>query len=192
MIHFDKVSEPPSFDDIARKPGNDWLQSHPAPKRPQDFWSPFKADLATGFHNLCAYSAIYEPVGTVDHFISWNEDNSKAYDWTNYRYASGWINSSKKNEPSKNLIDPFDVENGWFEIQLPSLQLLLSSTIPDEFRKRAEYVLERLHLRDDERVMRPRRTWLEMYETKRITIDGLEKVAPLIARAIRRRDGDQS
>ena len=192
MIHFDPVPEPPTFDEKARKPGDDWLASNSNAKRPKDFWSAFRGDLATGFRDLCAYSAMYEPVGTVDHFISWNEDHSKAYDWSNYRYASGWINSSKKNEPSQKLIDPFEVGDDWFEIHLPSLQLLISSAIPDEYRERAEYVLTRLHLRDDERVMRQRQRWMEMYETNKIDIDGLEEMAPLIARAIRRRDGDRS
>jgi hypothetical protein len=96
MIHFDPVPEPPTFDEKARKPGDDWLASNLNAKRPKDFWSAFRGDLATGFRDLCAYSAMYEPVGTVDHFISWNEDHSKAYDWSNYRYASGWISSRKK------------------------------------------------------------------------------------------------
>lgn len=44
----------------------------------------------------CGYSAMFEPVGTVDHFVSVDEDMQLAYDWGNYRYASGWINSSKQ------------------------------------------------------------------------------------------------
>ena len=46
---------------------------------------------------LCAYSAMYESVGTVDHFVSFHEDRSKAYEWGNYRYSAGWVNSSKQN-----------------------------------------------------------------------------------------------
>jgi hypothetical protein len=110
------------------------------------------------------------------------------YEWNNYRYASAWINSSKKNEPSQNLIDPFNVGDDWFEIHLPSLQLLVSSNIPDEYRDRAEYVLTRLHLRDDERVLRQRRSWMAAYE-RGMPVEELERWAPLLARAIRSRDG---
>ena len=190
MIRFRPIPEPPTFDHNARSPGNDWLASHPNPKRPKDFWSPFKGHLADGFNSLCAYSAMYEPVGTVDHFVSWNEDPSKAYEWNNYRYSSGWINSSKQHVPSSRILDPFEVEDGWFEIHLPSLQLVLSDSIPDEYRARAEYVLERLHLRDDERVMRQRRSWMEAYE-QGMSIDELERRAPLLARAVRNREANR-
>ena len=184
MIHFSSVQEPRDFDRCARDPGNDWIASHPDARRPRDLWSPFKCDLAKGFSDLCAYSAMYEASGTVDHFVSWSEDRSLAYEWENYRYCSGWINSSKRSEPSCRLLDPFTVENGWFEIILPSLQLQVSDSIPAEFRERAEYTVRRLHLVHDERVMRQRREWYRMYQCRELNLEGLRKKAPLIAAAI--------
>ncbi len=185
MIRFERVPEPADFDQMARVPGNVWLEANPN-KKPKDLWTPFKGPLADGFRNLCAYSAMYEPVGTVDHFVSDNEDRSKAYDWENYRYSAQWINSSKSSMPAACLLDPFDVENGWFEVLLPDLQLRVSNTIPNEFRDRAEYVLTRLHLRNDERVMRQRREWYRMYEAGEISRDGLEGKAPMIAAAVKK------
>lgn len=129
---------------------------------------------------------MYEGVGTVDHFVSISEDRSQAYEWANYRYCSGWINSSKRNEPSWKMLDPFDVQNGWFELHLPSMQLRVTDAVPDQVRERAEYVLDRLHLSNDERLVRQRRTWLEMYQHEEISLAGLESMAPLVARAIRR------
>ena len=186
MIRFERVPEPADFDQRARVPGNAWLAAHPGDGRPKDFWTPFKGTLAQGFRNLCAYSAMYEPVGTVDHFVSCHEDRSKAYEWENYRYCAAWINSSKGNVPAGDLLDPFDIENGWFELHLPSLQLRVSGAIPEEFRECAERVLVRLHLRDDERVMRQRSEWYRMYQCGELTQDGLEGKAPLIAAAINR------
>ena len=127
---------------------------------------------------------MYEPVGTVDHFVSCHEDRSRAYEWENYRYCAAWINSSKGNEPAARLLDPFDIEDGWFELHLPSLQLRVSDTVPDEIRDRAEYVLTRLRLREDERVMRQRREWYRMYQDGEISRDGLAGKAPLIAVAL--------
>lgn len=184
MIHFERVQEPAEFDRRARVPGAAWIAANPGDRRPRDFWTPFKGVLAEGFRNLCAYSAMYEPVGTVDHFVSCDEDRSKAYDWDNYRYCAAWINSSKHNAPAGNLLDPFEVEDGWFELHLPSLQLRVSDSVPDALRQRAEYVLVRLRLRDDERVMRQRREWFRMYECGEISRVGLEGKAPLIAAAI--------
>ncbi len=83
---------------------------------------------------------------------------------TNYRFASGWLNSSKQSLKSTQLIDPFEVTNEWFELLLPSLQLVLTDRVPPADRPRAQFVLERLHLDHDERIVRQRREWLRMYE----------------------------
>ncbi len=77
MIRFEPVPEPTRFDREVRLPGEAWLAANPEPVRPKDFWTPFKGALADGFRNLCAYSAMYEPVGTVDHFVSCHEDRSR-------------------------------------------------------------------------------------------------------------------
>ncbi len=113
MIRFEPVPEPTRFDREVRLPGEAWLAANPEPGRPKDFWTPFKGALADGFRNLCAYSAMYEPVGTVDHFVSCHEDRSRAYDWENYRYCAAWINSSKGNVPAGDLLDPFEIGAGW-------------------------------------------------------------------------------
>ena len=184
MIRFERPPKPERFLEEAELPGAKWLTENPDAKRPKDLWTAFKCDLADGFKNLCAYSALYEPVGTVDHFVSWKEDKSKAYDWSNYRYAAGWINSSKQNLLAAEILDPFEVEDDWFEILLPSLQLVLSDSVPAEIKTRAEFVLRRLHLRDDERVLRQRREWYRMYQEGDLTLDGFRLKAPLIAAAV--------
>lgn len=68
MIRFEPVDEPADFQEKARAPGAAWLAANPDAKRPKDYWTPFKGALARGFRDLCAYSAMYEPIGTVDHF----------------------------------------------------------------------------------------------------------------------------
>ncbi len=187
MIRFERVPEPSGFDQKARKPGNEWLKDHPDKKRPRDFWSRFKPELAEGFKTLCAYTAIHEPVGTVDHFISVGADKSLAYEWSNYRFASGWINSAKKNADDE-VLDPYEVGDDWFEIELPSLQLKLMDAIPEAHRARALHTLKRLHLKDDVRVIGPRQRWYRMYCVGKLTIEGLREVAPLIARAVEKRE----
>jgi len=69
--------------------------------------SPFKPDLSDGFERLCAYSVMFEPVGTIDHYISVSRNKMLAYEWSNYRFASAWLNSSKKAEDDK-ILDPFE------------------------------------------------------------------------------------
>ncbi|MCY4460469.1 MAG: hypothetical protein OXC26_08760, partial [Albidovulum sp.] len=45
--------------------------------------------------------------------------------------------------------------------------LQVSEAVPEEFCERAENVLIRLHLRNDERVMRQREVWYLLTETKK-------------------------
>ena len=186
--------EPEDFDRQCRQKGRDWLASHPKdhrPKgqtRPKDFWSPFRLMLAERFSDRCAYGAMYEPVATVDHFQPVQADESLAYDWNNYRFASGWLNSSKSK--GAEVLDPFDVQPGWFALLLPSLQLVArKERIPSALHPLVDATLQRLHLCDDERIVRQRRKWLEMYETGRLDLQGLKIMAPLIAEAVQARSG---
>ncbi len=179
--------EPADFDVKCRQKGQDWLQKNPQgtrkAKRPKNYWSPFRTALADRFSNLCAYGAMHEPVGTVDHFQPVNADETLAYEWHNYRYASGWINSSKNRCAA--VLDPFDVQPGWFEVLLPSLQLVArKDLIPEALHPLADETLKRLHLCDDERIVRQRRQWLKLYEQGHLDWAGLQELAPLIAKAV--------
>ncbi len=185
MIRVRPVPEPGNFQAKCGNPGRRWLKGHPGACRPKDYWSPFKTALADGFTNLCGYCAMYCPVGSVDHYLSWHEHPEGAYDWDNYRFAEEWMNKSKQNADER-VLDPFEVRDGWFEILLPSLELVVTDSVPAGKRRRAEYTLTRLHLRDDERVLRQRQGWLQMYRDGKLTLDGLQQVAPLIAVAVRK------
>ena len=193
MIEIDRkhLTEPADFDARCRQKGLQWLADHPkatrkANARPRDFWSPFKPQLADAFGDLCAYGAMYEPAGTVDHFEPVDANEARAYDWDNYRFASAWINSSKSKRTA--VLDPLWVRNGWFEVLLPSLQLVLvPEKVPAHLHALAAQTLTGLHLRDDERVLRQRRAWLRKYEEGKLTLEGLREMAPLIAAAVEKR-----
>jgi hypothetical protein len=183
MMRFEPIPEPNEFDQKCRKKGNAWLAKNPDKKRPRDYWSPFKADLANGFKNLCGYSAMYELNATVDHFLSCANHRNLAYEWSNYRYATGRINSSKKNLDNQ-ILDPFEVEDNWFEILLPSLQLELTDQVPLSHRSKAKFTIERLGLDRNPQVIAQRAAWFNLYQEGKITLEGLADTAPLIARAI--------
>jgi hypothetical protein len=185
VIPVQRVPEPVRFDSEARQPGNAWLAANPDAKRPKDFWTPFKEVLCEGFRRLCGYAAMLDPTGgTVDHYLSCKNYPHRAYDWSNYRFASSTMNSIKRNADDA-VLDPYEVGEGWFEIILPSLQMRVTARVPAEYRARAEATLSRLQLRDDERILQWRRSWYEMYEAGELTLDGLDRVAPLIAAAVR-------
>jgi hypothetical protein len=184
VIPVDPVPEPSGFDARARKPGKAWLTENPGAARPRDYWSPFREALAEGFKHRCGYSAMREPSGTVDHFRSYKADPALTYEWTNYRYASQWINSSKK---AGDALDPYEVGEGWFEVLLPSLELVVTEKIPPALRERAERMLQRLPIGRDRRIIKQRQAWYAMYKQKKLSLEGLHEVAPLLAAAEEKR-----
>jgi hypothetical protein len=185
------VPEPTGFEARARRPGKAWLRSRPDAKRPRDLWSPFLEDLSRGFSGLCGYAAMLDPTGgTVDHYLSYRRRPELAYEWSNYRFASGPLNASKKTADEA-VLDPYEVGRGWFEIILPSLQMKATSRVPRRLRSRAEYTLKRLKLRDGEKLIRWRRRWYAMYQEGKLSLEGLRQVAPLIADAVEREAGKQ-
>lgn len=193
MVRCIPTEEPADFDQKVREPGRTWLRQHRGSKaRPPPYWRRCNAQLAEAFEERCAYTAMFlSAPGTADHFLSLEENRDLAYEWSNYRYAAGWINSRKQALSSKNLLDPFAVGEGWFELLLPSLQLRVSERCPPEHRALAENTLVALGLRDDERVVRYRRQWLVEYELGEIELDYLEKKAPLLAQAVQRWEEEQ-
>lgn len=181
------IPEPKEFEEKCRAAGNAWLTDNPDCKRPSDYWSPFRLALANGFSHRCGFGAMWISSGTVDHFVSWNEDKSLAYEWSNYRYVEGWVNSSKSKKKSADLLDPFEVGDGWFEILLPSMQLVLTDAIPAALRAKAEYTLKNLPIRDDERILHTRREWYRMYQ-EGMPLKLLREKAPLIAAAVEKQN----
>lgn len=181
MIPVAPVPEPADFEERARRPGNAWLAENQGVKRPRDYWSPFRAVLADGFADRCGYTAMYIDMGTIDHLRSFKTNPELAYEWSNYRYAASWINSAKK---TGDVLDPYEVGEGWFEVLLPSLQLVATDKVPPEHRALVERTLKHLPIAHDERVVRQRRSWYEKYKEGKLSLDGLRMHAPLIAAAV--------
>ncbi|MNR55994.1 hypothetical protein D3C85_1764770 [compost metagenome] len=66
--------------------------------------------------------------------------------------------------------------------------VVVPERVPEPLRELAVKTLERLHLQDDERVLRQRRGWYRKYQEGKLTLDGLREVAPLIARAVEKQN----
>jgi hypothetical protein len=124
----------------------------------------------------------------ADHFrpvalLKRRKQDADAYEWSNLRYGEAVLNQRKS---AHLILDPFKVRDEWFELSLPSLQLDLTSQVPKSYRKKAEFTLDRLGLGRDEVVVRYRQAWFALYREGHLTLDGLKRVAPLIARAVER------
>ena len=184
MIPVAKVKKPKRFDAEVSTPGSQWLKANPHAQRPRALWVPYTKDLSDGFSSLCGYAAMHDPTGgTVDHYLSFKNHPDKAYEWDNYRFASGPLNASKRTLDDT-VLDPYEVGVGWFEIELPSLQMRVTNAVPASHRAKAEFTLKKLKLRDGERVIRWRQSWYQLYLAGELGLEGLRKMAPLIAQAV--------
>ena len=187
MIPFRQKDEPATFDTECRAAGRKWLSENPAYKdRPKDFWTPFEPNLRSAFDSMCGWCAMLIMKGQVDHYIPVSTlkktgNDQLAYEWQNFRYIDGWINQKKLDAE---VLDPFVVETGWFEITLPSLQLLPTDKIPPAYKDLAAFTLKRLGLRDHEVVVQYRESWFSLYRRNELTLGGLRQRAPLIADAV--------
>jgi hypothetical protein len=143
--------------------------------------------LAKGFSERCGYGAMYIAAsdGTVDHYRSTTNRRELSYVWSNYRYVSAGVNASKQ-AADECVLDPYEVGEGWFEVIVPSMQLCLTERVPQAQRARAAYTLQRLKLGNGEKFIRQRAAWFRMYTEGKLSLEGLDQVAPLIADAIRR------
>lgn len=192
MMKFVLADEPDGFDERVRRKGNDWLTANPSATSSKypSYWSEFKPQLAEAFHCLCGYTIMRTKLenADVEHYISKDTDSSKAYEWSNYRYSCLNINRYYKKNHDDNILDPFEVENDWFELLLPDCQLVLTDKVPPDKLSRAEFTLEQLQLQRGEWLIRERQYLFFAYTDGEITLDYLEREAPLLARAIEKRD----
>ncbi len=186
MIPVAAVNEPPEFAEV-RQRGLEWLADHPNHwGRPAPYWRPFRKLLREGFQHRCGYTAMYEPMGTVDHFTSVNSEPAGAYEWSNYRFCSAWINSAKKPAGDGKWMDPYLVPRGCFQVQLPDMQLLPGPNVPSDLVVQVDYTLRHLPIRDDERIIDLRREWYELFKGAEIEFVLLSRMAPLVADAVQR------
>jgi hypothetical protein len=176
--------EPKEFDAKCRIPGNAWLQSNPGTDPHKNaLWTAFSKELRKAFNDRCGILGIYIHEGHVDHWVSLKTDRTRAFEWTNYRYLAGSVNTAKKPKWEGRLLDPFDVGEGWFEVDLPSCLIRLTDKIPTEFRARAQFTADNILNRPKPTAYRAEclKRWKEKKE-----IAVAELLAPLVAEAIRR------
>jgi hypothetical protein len=83
------------------------------------------------------------------------------------------------------VLDPFQIDTGWFELELVGFQLLPNATLRPHIRDLVDRTIERLRLNN-----RECRTLREKYSTEywegQISHDFLNRHAPFIALELRR------
>ncbi len=177
------IRRPRNFTQRCETPGKAWLAANPTAKKFHAYWQPFQPQIAEGFHDRCGWWAMRIADGAVDHYLSKKNHRHLAYDWSNYRYISTSVNSSKRNLDDQ-VLDPFEIQPGWFEVLLPSMLLRRTALVPPALQAKADFTIKQLRLKSGHKVRRNRRAWYEDYKNGKITPAGLASYAPLVAEAV--------
>ena len=107
----------------------------------------------------------------------------QVYEWTNYRLACALMNT-RKNDVAQ-VLDPFDVQDGWFALELYEFQVVPGGDLPRTVEAEVSDTIERLRL-NDSLCREARREFAEDYWRKQIAWSYLERHAPFVASEIHR------
>ncbi|MEX1362238.1 MAG: hypothetical protein AB1Z98_03885 [Nannocystaceae bacterium] len=213
MIGVEPAEEPPSFEERVRVPGNRALaekvgERPPVPRTkgrpfkkiasrrediPPDelpsYWTRALDDLMVRYHHVCAYACfrIHPVTGarSVDHMAPKSRAWDRVYEWSNYRLACSLLNARKRD--FSDVLDPFEVRDGWFELELFGFQVRPAVDLDAELSTRIDHTIERLQLNDDA-FLRARERDVRNYQEGWVSLEVLCEESPFVARELRRQN----
>ncbi|EYF03413.1 hypothetical protein [Chondromyces apiculatus] len=134
----------------------------PAKKFPT-YWTRVLDELMAGYHEVCAYSCfrIHPVTGgrSADHFAPKSRSWRKVYQWANYRLCCTRLNARKKD--FSNVLDPFEIQPGWFQLELAYCQVIPDPSLAKEIRDQIQDTIDRLGLNEfwEDRLKDAERYW---------------------------------
>lgn len=149
------------------------------------YWTRILDDLMDSYREICAYSCfrIHPVTGarSVDHVAAKTRAWHSVYEWHNYRLASSLLNARKGN--FDDVLDPVEIQEGWFELELVGFQVKPASGLPEAIRASSQDTIDRLGLND---FCREREERAEDYWAVDISFRVLLREAPFVAKELRR------
>jgi hypothetical protein len=186
VIRVQPKPEPPDFDEKVRQPGLRAQKEIP-PKAPPLWRGECLRQLWEAYEGICSYLCIFIQPGigdrSVDHFVPRSRRPELLYEWSNYRLACSLMNSRKRQ--FEDVLDPFEVEDGWFVLDLSFLQVLPNPDLDEETRRRVQATIDRLDLNDSE-CLQARANDYDAYLRNELSLDLLKRWSPFVAREMRR------
>lgn len=194
MIRITPKPEYPGFDADVRRPGAAFLATCPAPTseqfRKKNFWSRAARELHEAYSGVCAYTAMYlSQQGSVDHFLPKTTHPGLAYEWDNFRLASGRVNSSKGNQ--SDILDPFEIQDDWFYMDIPACLLRPNPVLERSLRNQIAGTINSLRLNLDDNYVQERCNILMDYARNDVSKNFLERRYPFLAKEVTRQGLDQ-
>lgn len=199
MIRIQVQPEPPEFHEKVRKPGLEFLAKCPNPTTKdfsnRDYWRKVLPNLYEAYNQICSYSCQWispTPTGfrSVEHFKPKNKFPQLAYEWQNYRLVCGALNGCKGEH--EDVLDPFEIQDGWFIIQFPSLLVQPNENLDKAKYKQVQKSINRLKLNDESVCIEGRLQWLKLYcelaaeASEIIAFKHIQRFAPFLAVEIER------
>lgn len=194
MIRVIIQPEPAQFDALVRTPGNRFLGTTPKPTprewNKHSYWRRILTDLRRLYGGICAYSCHWTPPDTggktVEHFAPKHEAPERAYEWSNYRFVCSVLNSRKATRTD--TLDPFEIEDGWFVLDFPSLLVKPARHLDPETRQQVRNTIDRLKLNDEETCLENRAKYVKDYCVGGVPFSHLQREAPFLAKELERQD----
>ena len=206
MIPVKSAPEPPDFDRTVRQPGlraiaelvgeapqrragkpfghvADFRNMIPAASFPP-YWREALDDLQAAYDRVCAYLCVRISTDpSVDHYVAKSRRWDLVYEWSNYRLACAAMNSYKGE--SGDVLDPFELQDGWFALELVEFQVVPGAGLTDSDVDLVRATIGRLHL-NVPRFCRIRAEYAEARWSGDITDDYLARHSPFVARELHR------
>ncbi len=193
MIHVAPREEPDNFGTRVHDRGQRFLRNTPHPSSKQwitySYWREFGPQLHDAYGGICAYSCHWIPydtgADTVEHFKPKDKYPIAAYDWSNYRLVCATLNGRKGG--FEDVLDPFLIEDGWFEIDFPSMLVKPKAGLDDPVHQPIRVTIDRLRLNDEGTCLKSRVKWISDYCCPNgIPFEYLQRHAPFIAAELMR------
>jgi hypothetical protein len=185
VIRVHPQPEPDDFDEKVRLPGLRALATGAG--EPPPLWRGCALQLWEAYQGVCSYLCILIHRGTalrsVDHFLAKSKRRDLIYEWSNYRLACALMNSRKRE--FEDVLDPFEVEDGWFILEFSFLQILPNPDLDAATQARVQATIDRLKLNDNE-CLQARATYYEPYRRGLLPFKVLEQWSPFVAAELKR------
>lgn len=189
MIRVQPRPEPGVFDAKVRMPGRTFLAATPKPTGEQwkrhAYWQRVSREMYQAYEKVCAYTCHYIAPDTgifsVDHFRPKDRFPLEAYEWSNFRLACTRLNGRKH---TKDILDPFLIEDGWFTLIFPLLHVVPDPSLPPALRAQVQETIDELQLCDEGTCVLARQSYVDAYCGERITFEHLEIEAPFLAKEL--------
>jgi len=180
---------------MVRQRGRRFLSSVPKPTNKQfqkkAFWQFAMSDLQSAYGGICAYTCYYiiaDP--SVDHFLPKSRYPNLAYEWSNYRLARQLVNQHKGD--SLEVLDPFNIQTGWFVMDFPSCLVRPSNGLPAVLTEQINKSIKILKINEYDAFVQERCDLMLAFAEKNISFKFLSERYPFIASEIVRQGIQQN